>query len=199
MMTAPIRDIPAISVDFTDYPSMVEAFRAVKDHIAISNSELDTLCNFGAGQVDKLLGPTSTKGFGKLTLDAMLWALCIKATFTIDMDRVREMEAHWEQRCAANTRTTPNRISRKLVKAAKPLVLKEIGQLGGAVRANLLTSKHVARIAGKGGRARRRKLNKSRRVEIARKAGLASAAKRRAMLPVPLVDPLLAGQCTRCT
>jgi hypothetical protein len=125
---------PAISVDFHNYPSMVEAFRAIKDHIAISNADLDALCNFGAGHVDKLIGPTSVRGFARDSLDGMLWGLCIKGTFTIDMDRVHEMQELWEKRCAANTRSKPSRISKAILERARPIVLSEVAKKGWETR-----------------------------------------------------------------
>jgi hypothetical protein len=125
---------PAVTVDFRNYPEMVQALRAIKDHIAISNADLDALCNFGDGHVDKLLGPSSVRGFARDSLDAMLWALCIKGTFTIDMERVHEMEQHWERRCAANTRSRPNRISKAIIERAKPIVLSEMSKKGWETR-----------------------------------------------------------------
>jgi hypothetical protein len=134
---------PAISVDFHNYPEMVAAFRAIKDHIAISNAHLDVLCSFGDGHVDKLLGPSSVRGFARDTLDAMLWGLCIKGTFTIDMDRVHEMQALWEKRCAANTRSKPSRISKAIVERARPIVLSELAKKGWETRRrNLISPKN---------------------------------------------------------
>lgn len=141
---------PAISVDFYDYPSMVEAFRAIKDHIAISNEDLDALCNFGRGHSDKLLGPTSVRGFARLSLDKMIWALAVKGTFTIDLERAKEMEQHWEKRCASNTRTKPNRISKKIIESVKPIVKSIV----------------LSEMSKKGWETRRRNLNRNNPMKI---------------------------------
>ncbi len=124
----------AISVDFHDYPSMVQALRAIKDHISISNDDLDALCQFGSGHTDKLLGPTSVRGFARLSLDAMFWALAIKGTFTIDLNRAKDMQPHWEKRCAANTRIKPSRISKAIIESAKHAVLSEMSRKGWETR-----------------------------------------------------------------
>lgn len=167
-------------ITFHDYAGMVDAMRTIKEYLQLSNPTLDTLCNFGDGQTDKLLGPTGARGFGPKTLDAMLWALAARVDITIDLGRATQMQAHWEKRFAPNVRQSSVRISKILVERAKPLVMRDFGKAGGIKRASVLTPKHAEAIARKGGRARRRKLTKQQRSDSARNAALAGVAKRKA-------------------
>lgn len=196
MSTAP-------TITFHDYAGMVEAFRQIKDHLGLSNAALDELCNFTSGHSDKLLGPTGARGFGPLTLNAMFWALAVKVEITIDLDRAREMEAYWEGRFAPNVRHETTKISKALIKRAKPHVMRDFGRIGGQVRAHLLSPEQVKAIARKAAHARRRKLTRKQRRAIAEKAGRASQAKRRAdaaaLLAATQSQALLLAPCaTQC-
>lgn len=116
----------APTIAFHDYAGMVDAFRSIKDHLGLSNEALDELCNFTKGHTDKLLGPTGTRGFGPLTLNAMLWALAVKVEITVDTERAAEMVPVWEKRFAPNVRQHASVVSKVLVARAKPLVLKDL-------------------------------------------------------------------------
>lgn len=179
----PIRTMPEPpTCSFSDYAGMVDALRTIKDHLQLSNSVVDRLCNFADGQTDKLLGPSAVRKFGPLTFNAMLWALAVKVEITVDMERVREMQGFWESRFAPNFRPGGTTISKQLVLRAKPLVMRDFARSGGLARANQPASKLASR---KGGKMRMRKLSRKQRIELARKAGLASAAKRASLPRAP--------------
>lgn len=136
-------------IEFTDYPGMIEAFRAIKDHVGLSNATIERLCGWTDGHADKHLGPSCIKALSPKNFGDLMWVLAVKGTFTIDLARVREIEQHWEARCAANTRSTPSRISKVVVKRAQPLILKELGRLGGMVTANMRSPEQRAESARK--------------------------------------------------
>ena len=58
---------------FTDYASFVALLR--RRQVGLSNPGLDHLGGFTAGHVDKLLGPTQSKGIGAVTFTPPLDAL----------------------------------------------------------------------------------------------------------------------------
>lgn len=166
----------------SSYPELVEAFRTMKARLGLSNKWCDETCDFADGVTDKLLGPTGTKNIGPLAFSMFCQIFGVKFRMEIDLEAVRKMEGHWEQREEGKVAFPPDRISKKLVRKARPLVLKETGALGGMVRSYLLTPKQAGRISKKGGKIRAKKLTRQQRSEIARKGGLARAAKRAASL-----------------
>jgi hypothetical protein len=64
----------------------------------------------------------------------MLWVFGLVGQLTIDMDRVRSLEQHWETRNASNTRTT-HRLSKRIIERAKPIILKELARKAGLASA----------------------------------------------------------------
>lgn len=144
---------------------MLEIWRAHKARIGLSNKDFDELANFGDGHVDKLLGPTGAKNFGPVAFTAMNWTLAIKWVAVVDIEHAKVMEQHWEdrQREIGHVRPEPNRISKKLVARAKPIVFKETGRLGGLVTAHLRTPAQRSEAARKAARAKHRKHRKLKR------------------------------------
>lgn len=162
------------------YEDLVEAFRAIKERLGLTNAACDRLANLGEGATDKVLGPTGAKNIGPLTLNAFCWLFAVKFEMRIDLDQVKLMEQYWENSEAPRWfpgEKMNRRVSKAVLDRAKPLVLKESGRAGGLKSASLLSAQQARR---KGGKSRAKKLTKAQRKEIARKAGIASAAKRKA-------------------
>lgn len=186
-MNAPIH-IPPMAGEtvatITSYPELIEAFRIVKARLGLSNKWVDGTCDFADGVTDKLLGPSQSKSIGPLAFSMLCQVFAVKFRMEIDLDAVRKMESFWEMREEGKVAVPETRISKKLVGRAKPHVLRANAALGGLKRAALLTSKQRCRIAKNAARKspRLNGLTPQRRSEIARKAGLASAAKRRAAI-----------------
>lgn len=154
---------PRVIATAHDYASLIEAFRAVKAQLQLSNETVDALCGFTKGQCDKLLGPTCARAFSPLTFNGLAWCLALKIEVSLDMNRVREMQAHWETRNGAQARALPSRISKVIVARAKPIVLSDLSKLGNEARQLMLPGKHRSQIARKAGRARWRKERELRR------------------------------------
>lgn len=144
---------------------MIAIFRAAKDKIGLPNRHCDTLAGFVEGHTDKLLGPSASKNFGPLTFTGLNWLFAVKWVAVVDLDQAKVMEQYWEdhQRDASNVRLEPNRVSKKILERARPLVLKDFAQLGVIARMNLLTGEQRTAIARKAGRARQRKRRKRER------------------------------------
>ncbi len=166
-----IRTMPKPPVcSFNDYAGMVDALRTLKDHLQLSNSAVDRLCNFTEGQTDKLLGPSSVRKFGPLTFNAMLWALAAKVEITIDVERAREMQEFWESRFAPNFRPGGTTISKMLLKRAKPLVLKDFAKAGGQASGAMRTGSQGSEIMRKVAKSRWRKHRKTMRERLRERA-----------------------------
>jgi hypothetical protein len=133
-------------VSFEDYPSMIEALRAIKAHLELSNATVDRLCGWTEGHCDKHLGPSCVKAFSPKNFGDMLWCLAIKGSFTIDLDKARDLEKHWERRCAANTRTVSSRISKAVKARVRPEILLEQARAGGRASGALRTGSHGSKI-----------------------------------------------------
>ncbi len=190
-MTAPIRSMPApdaILATVRNQDDLVEAFRAVKAMLGMTNSQLDDLANLTEGHTDKLLGPTQTKSISPLTFNAFCWAFAVKFEMKIDIEQAKLMAEHWEDR----KRKRPveysenSRVSAKIIERAKPSVLKEFAALGGAARHAQLTSMQSISIARKAAKksSRTKNLDPARRKEIAKAAATARWHK-----PVVIFDP----------
>lgn len=174
----PIGVIPAIT--FSDTAGMIEAMRTIKNYLELSNSTVDTLCGFTPGHTDKLLGPTNAKRFSALSWNALIWCLASTCTITIDIEKAKAMAEHWEKRDASRYRPNASVISKVILKRAEPIIMRENGRKGGlaSVRKRSGSLVEDCRRAGK---ARMRRLTRKQRSELARKAGIASAAKRSAL------------------
>jgi hypothetical protein len=109
---------------------MIDIWRATKEKIGLSNCHCDELANFIGGHCDKILGPSGSKNFGPLSFTALNWTFAIKWVAVVDAEQLAIMEQYWEdrQRDASNVRTEPNRVSKKIIERAKPIILKEFGE-----------------------------------------------------------------------
>lgn len=177
-MSEPIAAHPILTA--TDYSGMVEAMRALKAHLELSNGTVDALCGWTNGHCDKLLGPTSVRAFSPKTFNDMLWVLAARITITLDLDRLQEMAEHYEKRCPAHTREKPNRISKKVIESAKPAILSGLSKLGNDARNALLPGEQRIRIARKAARKSRRlkALPPEQRRQIAQHAARARWSRR---------------------
>lgn len=155
--------------EFTNYESMREAFRLAKTLRGMSNTRCDELANLSEGHTDKILGPTGRQGFSPLSFDAFCWMFAVKFVAVPDPDREQEMAPYWadRQRKGAYVRNIPARVSKIIIERAKPLVLREMGRLGGLKTASQPSAKLRNQKAGK---SRMRKLSKKERTALARMA-----------------------------
>lgn len=136
---------------------LIEAFRAAKDRLGLSNAWCDDIGGFTRGQTDKVLGPTRAKGLSPMLLQTYCALFAVRLEMVVDVEQAKVMEARWEGRDTSNVRMDSGRISKKLVERAKPAVLKAAGAAGGRARAMLLSAKQRSEIASKGGKSKWRK------------------------------------------
>jgi hypothetical protein len=146
---------------------LIEALRAVKDRLGLSNTWCDDVGGFTRGQTDKVLGPSRAKGLSPMLFATYCSLFAVRLEMVVDLDQARVMEARWEGRDKSNVRMDLGRISKKLVERAKPLVLSQSGQRANVVRNRMLTREHKEKIARKAAKARWRKHRKTERAKEA--------------------------------
>lgn len=157
---------------------LVEALRAIKAKLELSNDFVDAVGGLTRGHTDKVLGPTRAKNISPMTLDTFLEVFAVELHMVVNLDAVKRMEARWEQITPDRIRLTANRISVKLLARANPIIMRENGRKGGIARV-CQQGASLADNCRRAGRARMRKLTKKERSALARKGGIAKAAKRR--------------------
>jgi len=163
-MTAPIR-IPEqneVLAVVRNQADLVEAFRKMKAILGMTNAHCDELANMGEGATDKYLGPTCSKEIGALTFNRFCWLFGVQFEMRIDLDQMRVMAEHWDDRKRLRPAewSETNKVSKKMLKKAKPIVHRESGRLGGMVRCHLLTPKQRSDIARKAAKSRWNKFRK---------------------------------------
>ena len=165
-------DAPRQIAVVRDHDELVDALRARKDALGLSDQFVDETCFETAGHCNQVLGPSRRKNLGRKSLDGLLITLGCALVLVEDPERVRMMERQWERRVAYNIRAT-QRVSRSAVERVKPFIFSQYGRKG-ARRANAYaTAAQASRNGRKAARARARKLSARRRREIAKKAALA--------------------------
>lgn len=145
------------------YPELLEAFRAVKAQLGLSNTWCDETCDFQQGYTDKILGPTQQKNISPLTFSMFCQIFAVRFTMEIDLDAARKMEGVWQRREEGKVAFPEWRISKKLVQKATPYVFSEMGKRSAPARMASLTAEHRSRIARKAAKSRWRKHRKAER------------------------------------
>lgn len=170
-MNAPIRsmaDPVAVPIagetiaTISSYPELVDAFRTIKARLGLSNKWCDDVCDIADGHTDKVLGPTQAKNITPILFSMFCQVFAVRFRMEVDPAAVRKMEAEWQKREEGKVAFPEWRISKKLVKKAKPLVMKETGQLGGMVTAYMRTPEQRSEAARKAAKSRWKKARKNR-------------------------------------
>jgi hypothetical protein len=159
---------------------MIEAFRAIKGQLGLSNVLCDKLAGLAEDHTNKILGPRRVKNLGPMTFDIFCELFGVEFQMVINLDAVRRMESRWEQRNNERVRTENRRPGREVIERVRPYVMRENGRKGGLNSRASITAVEATRISLKANRARKRKLTKARRSEIAKNAANARHAKAKA-------------------
>src|SRR5215831_6247200 len=160
-MTAAPATFPDIRA--TDYHSFVAGWRAIKEHLGLSDSELDDLAGLASGHTGKCLGPSRERGIGAVALDGFLNGLPIDLKFVVNPEKLARFQAGGiRKRAETHVRLSHPRIS-------KDAVRRIMGELGRKSMASLFADGRQAWISSKGGRSRAQSLSPKRRQAIARK------------------------------
>jgi hypothetical protein len=112
---------------------LIEAFRARKEALGLSNEAIEHLIPLAAGHCDKAIGLSGTRGLSPLTIDGLLSSLGLKLLVAIDPEQVARMRPRWEGRDKRQVRPAA-RISKMLLSRARPFVLREAARKAASVR-----------------------------------------------------------------
>lgn len=159
-------EINTIAV-FTDYDGMIEAMRARKDELQLTDKAIDELALLPDGYTAKLFGAARIKNVGPQSMGALLDVLCFEAHLVPNLEGLERLARRRAKIENDGKRLRPPpvlaRLSSRAINRLMPDVASAMGKLG----------------ASKGGHARAAKLSPSRRRMIARKAARCMHAKRK--------------------
>jgi hypothetical protein len=162
---------PTTELVIENRDELVAALRSRKEFLQLSNSFVEAELLMTAGGCDKVLGPSQTSGFSIATLFDLVELFGARLVFRIDEASSARMAHRWERRDERAVRR-PKRISKELLKIAKPLLFADLGRSGGKARAANIPATLASKIGRKAGRARMRQLTREQRSEFARAAAL---------------------------
>jgi hypothetical protein len=146
------------------YDDLIEALRARKDALGISNNELDAIAGTPAGYAGKIFGAARVRALGPQSFEYFLGALGLRFQLVEDAEATARIRARLEN---------------------GPRLMKGVHQNGRRNRTLKDSLRRMAiRYGRKGGKAsaeKRMKLTKKQRSEQQRKAALNGWKKRRAV------------------
>lgn len=148
--------VEAAIATVTDYDSLIEAFRTIKDRRGLSFAMVDDLAGLTRGHSEKILGQSQTKGLSPIMLQTFLDIFAVKLVMVVDEDAEQRMAGRWERRDEGRVRVDAHRVSKKLMERARPLVFKEMSAKAALARKNIPPEKRSA-IARRAAKARHRK------------------------------------------
>jgi hypothetical protein len=117
---------PQIVAEARSCAELVDAFRARKEELKLSNEAVEHLLQLCAGHVDKIL--SQTRGLSQLSIDGLLSTLGLRLFVAIDPEQVQRMAPRWANeghRDEKQVRRPPARIRKALMARVRPLVLSE--------------------------------------------------------------------------
>jgi|SRR6516162_2352183 len=123
-------------IEARSHDELVDAMRARKESLGLSNAFVDDLIMLAGGHCDKLLGPARKRGLSPFTMDAMLSALALKLIVVEDIEQAARMQSRWDSRDARQVRSPVRTaaIGAAMVRRARPAVIRELGRRGGVAR-----------------------------------------------------------------
>jgi hypothetical protein len=139
-----------------NHGEIVDALRARKDELGLSDSFVDDIGGFAHGHVGKIIGPSRLKGLGRSTIDRLLNVLGVSLLVVVDDEKMRQLKKRHERRAGMYV-SENGRVAKLAIKRARPAVLKALGQLGGHARSQALDGKRRSEIARLGAHAANQK------------------------------------------
>ena len=115
------------SIVIRSFGDLADAFRAIQNHLQISNSTLEDCAGMCPGFVDKVLGRTRTKRLSEVSFNLLIGALGIELVVRPDLAAAAKMATRWTRRDQRQCRTTQPLSAELLQRAAA-----ELGRRGAA-------------------------------------------------------------------
>jgi hypothetical protein len=122
---------------FRNYPELVALLRRRKGELGLSDAALEALGGFSAGQVNKMLGPSTEKSMGRLTFPIVLDCLGLSGTLFVDPAKVAKRQERWARegrRRSSCIREEHARPSKVMIKRARRQVLYELARRAALAR-----------------------------------------------------------------
>jgi len=144
------------------YDEMIEALRARKAELAISNETLDRLTQWAPGYAGKVLGDAQSRRLGPLTLWEMLAALGVGLQL-VEVMTAEELATRFGDKIVSRNglqAREANRLAklgRRAVNRALPEIVRELGKRGGKARMANMTKRQMRQHQRRAGKARWRK------------------------------------------
>ena len=107
------------AITVTDVEGLLEAFRARKEALELSNATIDELGGLCAGHADKVLGPSRIKGLSTMTLDVLLGVLALKLVVVEYPEAAARIVDRWGIRSKPHVRARCSRVSMKVLESAR--------------------------------------------------------------------------------
>jgi hypothetical protein len=158
----PTIDVPGsgeILATVRSYQDFVDAFRAIKARLGLSNAVCDELGGLTAGHTDKLIGPTGTKNLSPMAIDTFCALFAVRFEMRIDLEQAGRMAGRWEGRASGRIHVPASRVSKVLIDRVRVPVMRELS----ARRMEKLTEQQRQAIARKAATARWAKQKRRRR------------------------------------
>jgi hypothetical protein len=112
---------------------LIEALRARKTEVGLSNNFIEHALHMAAGGLDKVLGPSQVKGLSLPVALDLLELLGCRLRIEVDPELEAKMAERYERRSECSVRAH-RRVGRALMERMKPMVAAELGRAGGLRR-----------------------------------------------------------------
>lgn len=117
---------------FCDYEGLIDALRAQKERLGLSDSAVDELSGMPLGYTGKVLGPSQARNLGPASFGLLLQTLCLRLAPLEDAEQLAKLKARFEQKTASQARFGHDAytmgMNSRAVKRVLPLVFKGLAQ-----------------------------------------------------------------------
>jgi hypothetical protein len=125
---------------------LVEALRARKESLGLSNVEVEAQLSLADGVADKYLGPSRTKSLCASMLPDLLRLLGVELVVRVNPEADARLQGRIERRDEAQVRPQ-TRLSRKLTEIATKQFYSRLSKVGNEARKAMLPPEARSRIA----------------------------------------------------
>jgi hypothetical protein len=113
---------------------VLDAVRARKDDLALSNQALEHIAGYAEGTVNKYIGPSREKSPTLPMLYLLLQAMGLGLVLVEDAEAAKRMSHRWTKRSANVNRDGNGKVARLAIKRARPIVLTEVARKAATAR-----------------------------------------------------------------
>jgi hypothetical protein len=125
---------------------MVEAFRARKEQLGLSNAAIEEQLLMAAGTCDKYLGPTRSAGLTWRVTEDVMTLFGIELVMRVNPDLEAKMLERLQRRDERQVRPQ-KKLSKELLAIARKQFFQELSACGNAARKAKVSAKARSRIA----------------------------------------------------